>query len=319
MYDDDFLERKIAEKEGDDRALIIRRPLWDSVNPGWEEGPVFYFSVKEQQKVEKPEGADLPEGIIKVPKMYESEFDDNPPAAVRELAGLPVAAIQPLFRPKAIVREKINWEREPSCSGGIIKPWLKPISDAYCASHVDLSAMKGLDAAGICVGHVSGEDEKGQPIYWIDMLMRLQGEESRPVPLRTISEIIDELIKRRFPIATISFDKYQSLYLIQEMATKGLWSKHRSLDTDTEPYTLLREAWGEGRVNVYPDDVLIREMEQLEIVTVGNREKVDHPKKGRGGLRPSKDLTDALAGCIANLAELPRGGTADEAVKAKAY
>lgn len=66
------------------------------------------------------------------------------------------------------------------------------------------------------------------------------------------------------------------------------------MDRQLEPYNLLKEAIYEERIDIPYHEVLSRELSNLELV---NGNKVDHPPKG------SKDVADAVAGVIANIAE----------------
>lgn len=55
---------------------------------------------------------------------------------------------------------------------------------------------------------------------------------------------------------------------------------------------MLRESINEKRIDMYYNEHLYKELIQLEEVTIGSHTKVDHPKTG------SKDIADALAGCV---------------------
>lgn len=83
--------------------------------------------------------------------------------------------------------------------------------------------------------------------------------------------------------------------MIQTLTKKGIRSEYLSVDRIIDPYNMLKEAIYEKRISMYYNEHLYKELIQLEEVTIGSHTKVDHPKTG------SKDISDALAGCVYNI------------------
>lgn len=93
----------------------------------------------------------------------------------------------------------------------------------------------------------------------------------------------------------MTLDQFQSKEMIQTLTKKGIRSEYLSVDRIIDPYNMLKEAIYEKRISMYYNEYLYKELIQLEEVAIGSHTKVDHPKTG------SKDISDALAGCVYNI------------------
>lgn len=100
-----------------------------------------------------------------------------------------------------------------------------------------------------------------------------------------------------FNIALVTLDQFQSKEMIQILKKKGVKAEYLSVDRTADPYNQLKEAFYEQRIDVYYNEHLHRELVQLEEVYSGSHMKIDHPRTG------SKDISDALAGCVYNIME----------------
>lgn len=130
----------------------------------------------------------------------------------------------------------------------------------------------------------------------IDLIERIGVEGiQQEVDISSIRERIYTLKAMGYNISLVTLDQFQSKEMLQILKKKGIRAEYLSVDRTVDPYNMLKEAIYEQRLDIYYNDHLFRELVQLEEVQKGSHMKIDHPKSG------SKDLTDALAGCIYNI------------------
>lgn len=160
-------------------------------------------------------------------------------------------------------------------------------------AHVDLGLTS--DHAGICIGHVSRFDQiedEGityqMPHIHIDGLLSVAPPTNGEINFAKIRKTLTTLYDLGLPIKWISFDSYQSVDSMQILRSMGFTTGKVSLDDkNLNLYHWAKQAILHERVDCAPNDILQRELIQLEKMPDG---KVDHPTHG------SKDLADAFAG-----------------------
>jgi hypothetical protein len=95
---------------------------------------------------------------------------------------------------------------------------------------------------------------------------------------------------RKFDVAQVTFDRWQSIEMIQSLRSMGINADFHSVKkTD---YDTLTSAIYDTRIRGYWNELLVEE-ELLKLRLYSNN-KIDHPNAG------SKDLADALAGSVFN-------------------
>jgi hypothetical protein len=316
LYADDFLARKLKEADIPGSGVFgKRRSLWEAKYPDWT-GEFFYVDAESRLLYEKvPEGmkeADL----IKIPRVpfIHKAFVANPTKALRDYGALPSIAINVFFENPRIIMEQVNRSRTeaPIDEFGRFKPWFKPDnSDGFCSVHIDL-ALSG-DAAGFAMAHNVGETAEGGVLVKVDLVIRLVGTTESPIRIAKMRDIIFALTSLGFSIDLITYDGFQSSDSIQILQGKGYEVDYLSVDRTMLPYSNLKEAINENRLDYYcvspegtrlqdrvmldndelsPSEVLVKELMRLEDI---QGKKVDHPPKG------SKDVADAVAGAVHNV------------------
>jgi hypothetical protein len=100
---------------------------------------------------------------------------------------------------------------------------------------------------------------------------------------------------RKFDVAKVTFDRWQSIEMIQSLRSQGINADFHSVKK-TDYDTLMTTIY-DTRLRGYWNELLVEE-ELLKLRLFANN-KIDHPNSG------SKDLADALAGsvftCIENM------------------
>jgi phage terminase large subunit-like protein len=93
-----------------------------------------------------------------------------------------------------------------------------------------------------------------------------------------------------FWIRRVTFDSWNSVYIMQRLEEFGLNVKTFSVDTTIWAYKELRTGFNERRIRLPKNDHLFDELSALIYDAVAD--KCDHPKTG------SKDTADALAAAV---------------------
>lgn len=325
MYNDDFLERKIdeafkkKEETNVEDTLVVRRSQWDALMPNYD-GQVFYFHKKDslvfenklklekrRQKVYnkalKKSGKEAAEAsliafdkeIAEIPVLYYQDFKNNPEGSKRDLGGWTSNSINPFFELPNLIEERCDFSRANPVFEDTqeFKSWFQPIArNKWHAIHIDLGVTK--DACGIALGHNEGFNEKGNIIHYIDLILRLQGSKEKPIQLEDVRQIIYKLTKLGFMIGIITLDGFESIDMTQILTKRGYYVEYLSVDKNLKPYTELKNAIYEDRCNYYYHQKFIEELQKVE----QQGKKIDHPRLG------SKDCSDAVAGCVYNLARI---------------
>lgn len=131
---------------------------------------------------------------------------------------------------------------------------------------------------------------------FVDLVKFWKPDENGPVPIKEVEDCIKSLC-RRFRVAEVTFDTWQSQQTIQNLKMCGINSSETQyrINYITEIYGELRNLVNQGDIVFYPNEQLIGEMKGLlyKIVNRGFKRFFD-PKAAY----PSDDCCDALAGAV---------------------
>jgi hypothetical protein len=133
------------------------------------------------------------------------------------------------------------------------------------------------------------------PIVNVDLVYSWEASINKEINFASIRQMIVDLC-RKFDVAKVTFDRWQSIEMIQSLRAQGINADFHSVKkTD---YDTLMTAIYDTRLRGYWNELLVEE-ELLKLKLFGNN-KIDHPNSG------SKDLADAVTGatfvCIENIA-----------------
>lgn len=311
--------------EADSNAYVRSMTIWESF--GWEKyskpdgsRDSFWFDIR--RKTEIPDLVAqvlVSPDFIEVPKLYKKQFLSDPDKALRDLAGIPPAVGNPFIgMVHKIDLARTRWHERfgddlspvaPVLAVAEFAPWFRAKDKLRRVLHIDIAYSDTGDALGMAMGHIRELKEiEGElrPVFVFDFLFRM-----RPVPgteiiladvRRTVYHLRDDL---GFNIKKVTLDGFQSTDTIQQLQKRRFDADYLSVDKNLLPYQDLRDAIYEERIE-FPrymtymahGDVVLADIAYSELTQlIDTGRKVDHPPGG------SKDVADAMAGVVHNLAD----------------
>lgn len=286
-YKGDYICQRYDEAASESHVLRIKAPTW-VMNP---------FVSREQ---------------------LEPEFKRNPIMAAQRFGCEPPEMVDAFFRDPHRVRQCFkgiwktideggedakqilteNHDLFPLNEDGTLKRWFKATDEHTRFIHVDLGLKR--DRAAICMVHSPGtrkvEVEHGVfenlPVIKMDLIHYWEALPGQEIDFQGIREFI-KLLARKFPVGLVTFDRWNSVDMIQILTKRGIPCEQHSIKRND--YDALATAFYDGRFTGYFHKTLIED-ELLKLQTLDNG-KVDHPD----GMHD--DLAQALAGAAWNAIE----------------
>jgi phage terminase large subunit-like protein len=216
-------------------------------------------------------------------------------------------ACVPSFVSDAFFKQKDKLEQamclhNPIDSFKRVEPSFEPKDGVRYYLHADLAQKH--DKCAIAISHVDkwveirtfNDHTQIHPFVIVDAIVWWEPRKEGPVNLSEVKNWIVDFRRQGFQIGLVTFDRWQSFDIQQELKSVGI--KTDTLSVGKKHYEDLAMLVYEDRVLMPHNDILLEEMSQLRIVS---DKKVDHPRKG------SKDLSDAVTGAVYNaIAHTPR-------------
>jgi len=169
----------------------------------------------------------------------------------------------------------------------------KPNPDKVYYIHADLAQKH--DKCAVAIAHVDKwvniqvikDYEQVAPIVIVDAVAWWEPKSEGPVNLSEVKQWIINLRRQGFNIGIVSFDRWQSFDIQNELKAVGI--RTDTVSVAKKHYEDLAMMVYEERVAIPMIPLLLEEMSELKIMK-GNR--VDQPSK------KSKDLADAVCGAV---------------------
>jgi phage terminase large subunit-like protein len=184
--------------------------------------------------------------------------------------------------------------RNPIDSAKRIDETFVPDPNIVYYVHADLAQKH--DKCAVSIAHVDkwvsiksfNDYEQVVPLVVVDAIVWWEPHREGPVDLSEVKNWIINLRRLGFNLGLVSFDRWQSFDIQQELKQVGI--RTETLSVAKKHYEDLAMLVYEERLIAPHIDILKDEL--LELRIVGNR--VDHPRK------KSKDLADAMCGSVYN-------------------
>ena len=301
-YPGDFISKRydevVAEKEVEIRkhTFIINDDL-PADNPDnqfeieWEEDHILAYKYPGIYAIKRPTWEANPTRSIDDFKIaFLSDYAD----AMQRFACVPSFVSDAFFKQKDKL-ERAMCLHNPIDNFKRIEASFEPKEGVRYFLHADLAQKH--DKCAIAISHVDkwvevrtfNDHTQIHPFVIVDAIVWWEPKKEGPVNLSEVKNWIVDFRRQGFQIGLVTFDRWQSFDIQQELKSVGI--KTDTLSVGKKHYEDLAMLVYEDRVLMPHNDILLEEMSQLRIVS---DKKVDHPRKG------SKDLSDAVTGAVYN-------------------
>jgi len=290
-YDDVIMDKEVIER----RHTYIINPDLPEDNPDnqleivWEEDQIISYKIPRVYALKRPTWEVNPTRSIEDFKM--SFFKDMGDAMMRFLC-TPTYSSDAFFKQKDKL-ERCMTLRNPVDSHRRFDPAFTPDPDKVYYVHADLAQKH--DKCAVAIAHVDKwvniqvikDYEQVAPIVIVDAVAWWEPKIEGPVNLSEVKLWIQNLRREGFNIGMVSFDRWQSFDIQNELKAVGI--RTDTVSVAKKHYEDLAMMIYEERVAMPMIPLLLDEMSELKIM---RNNKVDHPRK------KSKDLADAVCGAV---------------------
>jgi hypothetical protein len=212
--------------------------------------------------------------------------------AMQRFACVPTFSSDRFFKQEDKIREAMSI-RNPLDTNRRFEESFKPDPDKIYYVHADLAQKH--DKCAVAIAHVDKwvnlqvlkDYQQVAPIVVVDAVAWWEPKVEGPVNLSEVKQWIQNLRRLGFNIGMVSFDRWQSFDIQNELKQVGM---------RTDTVSVAKKHYEDMAMLVYEDrlvmpaiELLFEELIELKIV---KQNRVDHPRKS------SKDLADAVCGAI---------------------
>ena len=288
-YNDVILEKETIEKT---HKFILNEELphdepSNQFEVAWEEDYIVSYKIPRVLALKKPTWEVNPTRKI---EDFKLAFYTDLPDAMMRFACMPTYSSDAFFKQKL---EKCMNTRNPLDSFRRFDETFKPDENKTYYIHADLAQKH--DKCAVAIAHVDKwvnvqvikDYEQVAPIVVVDAVAWWEPKVEGPVNLSEVKQWIMNLRRQGFNIGMVSFDRWQSFDIQNELQAVGI--RTETVSVAKKHYEDLAMMIYEERVSIPMIPLLLEEMSELKIMK-GNR--VDHPRK------KSKDLADAVTGAV---------------------
>jgi len=299
-YQGDFISQRyesvIADKETIERThtFIMNEDL-PHTDPGnqfqisWDEDNILQYKIPRVYAFKRPTWEVNPTRKIEDFKLaFYTDLGD----AMMRFACMPTYSSDAFFKQIDKVEKCMN-TRNPVDSFRRFDETFVPDPEKTYYVHADLAQKH--DKCAVAIAHVDKwvniqvikDYEQVAPIVVVDAVAWWEPRAEGPVNLSEVKQWIMNLRRQGFNIGMVSFDRWQSFDIQNELQAVGI--RTETVSVAKKHYEDLAMMIYEERVSIPRIPILLEEMSELKIMK-GNR--VDHPRK------KSKDLADAVTGAV---------------------
>jgi len=290
-YEDVILEKEVIER----RHTYIINPDLPHEDAGnqleivWEEDNIISYKIPKVLAIKRPTWEVNPTRSIEDFKM--SFFKDMGDAMMRFLC-TPTYSSDAFFKQKDKL-ERCMTLRNPVDNFRRFDEAFTPDPDKVYYIHADLAQKH--DKCAVAIAHVDKwvniqvikDYQQVAPVVIVDAVAWWEPRAEGPVNLSEVKQWIINLRRQGFNIGLVSFDRWQSYDIQQELKAVGI--RTDTVSVGKKHYEDLAMMIYEERVAMPMIPLLLDEMSELKIM---KNNKVDHPRK------KSKDLADAVCGAV---------------------
>ena len=298
-FQGDFISKRyeevIMEKETIERrhTFIINEELPEGPDNEfeitWEEDQILSYKYPKMFALKRPTWEVNPTRKINDFKIaFLTDLGD----AMMRFACIPTFASDAFFKQKEKL-EKCMTLRNPVDNFRRFDLSFKPDPDKIYYVHADLAQKH--DKCAVAIAHVDKwvnvqvikDYDQVAPIVIVDAVAWWEPKVEGPVNLSEVKQWIMNLRREGFNIGMVTFDRWQSFDIQQELKAVGM--RTDTVSVAKKHYEDLAMMIYEERIAMPMIPLLLDEMSELKIM---RNNRVDHPRK------KSKDLADAVCGAV---------------------
>jgi hypothetical protein len=290
-YDDVVLEKDIIERT---HRFIMNPDLPEDqegnyLDITWEEDHITAYKYPGVFALQRPTWEVNPTRKIEDFKI--AFYTDLGDAMMRFLC-IPTFSSDAFFKQRDKVRAAMT-VRNPLDSHRRFEGSFIPDPDKKYFVHADLAQKH--DKCAVAIAHVDKwvniqvikDYEQVAPVVVVDAVAWWEPRKEGPVDLSEVKQWIQNLRRLGFDIGLVSFDRWQSFDIQNELKAVGM--RTDTVSVGKKHYEDMAMLIYEERLAMPAIDLLFEELTELKIM---NNNKVDHPRK------KSKDLADAVCGAV---------------------
>ena len=299
-YPGDFISARydavIAEKESITKShtFILNPDLpldsdGNSLTIEWDEDNIISYKYPNVFALKRPTWEVNPTRKI---DDFKLAFFTDMGDAMQRFACVPTFSSDRFFKQTEKVRAAMTI-RNPVDSFKRFEPSFIPDPEKTYFVHADLAQKH--DKCAVAIAHVEKwvniqvikDYEHIAPVVVVDAVAWWEPRVEGPVDLSEVKQWIQNLRRVGFNIGMVSFDRWQSFDIQNELKSIGM--RTETVSVAKKHYEDMAMLVYEERLAMPMIDLLFEELSELKIM---NNNKVDHPRK------KSKDLADAVCGAI---------------------
>jgi len=290
-YEDAILEKDIIQRS---HKFIMNPDLpedmeGNSLEIAWDEDQIVSYKYPNVFALKRPTWEVNP--TRKIDDFKLAFYTDLGDAMMRFLC-VPTYSSDAFFKQRDKVQNAMSI-RNPMDAFRRFDPTFTPDPEKVYFVHADLAQQH--DKCAVAIAHVDKwvniqvikDYEQVAPFVVVDAVAYWEPKVEGPVDLSEVKRWIQNLRRIGFNIGLVSFDRWQSFDIQNELKQVGM--KTETVSVAKKHYEDMAMLIYEERLVMPAIDLLFEELTELKIVR-GN--KVDHPRK------KSKDLADAVCGAV---------------------
>jgi len=290
-YDDVIMEKDVVTKT---HKFIINDELpedadGNSMEISWDEDTIISYKIPGVFALKRPTWVVNPTRSIEDFKIaFYTDLGD----AMQRFACVPTFSSDRFFKQQDKVRAAMTI-RNPVDSFRRFEETFIPDPNKVYYVHADLAQRH--DKCAVAIAHVEKwvniqvikDYQQVAPMVVVDAVAWWEPKVEGPVNLSEVKQWIQNLRRLGFNIGMVSFDRWQSFDIQNELKQVGM--RTETVSVAKKHYEDMAMLVYEERLVMPSIDLLFEELTELKIM---RNNKVDHPRKS------SKDLADAVCGAI---------------------
>jgi hypothetical protein len=290
-YDDVIAEKEVVTKT---HKFIMNPDLpedasGNSLEISWDEDTIINYKFPGMFALKRPTWVVNPTRSVDDFKLaFYTDIGD----AMQRFACVPTYASDAFFKQRDKVQNAMTI-RNPLDGFRRFDETFTPDPDKKYFVHADLAQRH--DKCAVAIAHVEKwvniqvikDYEQVAPVVVVDAVAWWEPKIEGPVDLSEVKQWIQNLRRIGFDIGMVSFDRWQSFDIQNELKAVGM--RTETVSVAKKHYEDMAMLIYEERLAMPMIDLLFEELTELKIMK-GNR--VDHPRKS------SKDLADAVCGAV---------------------